>query len=390
MFKNKEFRNYTIIYVLAFLLCGVILYFFISHYIKGIDLIYHKEIIGSEQDYTILSETGRITYSPVEYSNDIKSKKTALFVSCYGIFAVLGGAGYVFGLRLYRVPISAIKSTSKSSEDVLDGDYNTPDFSDFTEGDISQFYFTYTKMVTAIKQSRDKELKEKEFLQDLIADISHQLKTPLATLTIYQDLLCNPNVSDEKKQEMLSLMGGQLSRMEWLILSLLKLARLESGAIEFVIKKQELLPTLQLAVQNVSMLSGAKQQTINVSCDDTLILNHDRDWLAEALTNILKNATEYAPNGSTIELNVETTAVMTMIHIKDYGLGIEPEAQSKIFKRFYRAKSDVNENSIGIGLSLSKGIVEGQGGDITVNSQVGKWTCFTVSFYHLGNKSNHS
>jgi len=380
MFRNKEVRDYTIKYVLVLILCGVALFFIIESYVNHIDEIYHQEIINSGQDYDTLLETGKISYSPAEYSSQINEHKRTLFVIAYGIFTVLGVTIYLFGLKLYKVPMDAIATIRRNSEDALEGDYNTPDFSSFTEGDISQFYFTYTKMVTAIKQSRDKELKEKEFLQDLIADISHQLKTPLATLTIYQDLLCNPNVSDEKKQEMLNVMGGQLSRMEWLILSLLKLARLESGAIEFIMKKEQLLPTIQLAVQNISMLSEAKNQTVNVSCDEALLLNHDRDWLAEALTNILKNATEYAPKGSSIDVTVESTSVMTMIHIKDYGMGIQPEAQSKIFKRFFRAKSEVNENSIGIGLSLSKGIVEGQGGDITVSSQVGKWSCFTVSF----------
>ncbi len=388
MFKNKEVRDYTIKYVLVLIICGVALFFTIRSYVNHIDSIYHQEIINSGHDYDTLVETGKISFSPAQYSVEIKEHKRMLFVTAYGIFSVLGVMVYLFGLKLYKVPMNAISTIRKNTEEVLEGDYSTPDFSSFTEGDISQFYFAYTKMVTAIKQSRDKELREKEFLQDLIADISHQLKTPLATLTIYQDLLCNPNVSDEKKQEMLAVMGQQLSRMEWLILSLLKLARLESGAIEFVMKKQQLLPTIQLAVQNISMLSEAKNQTVNVCCDEGLILNHDRDWLAEALTNILKNATEYAPKDSSIDVTVESTPVMTMIHIKDYGMGIEPEAQSKIFKRFYRAKSEVNENSIGIGLSLSKGIVEGQGGDITVSSQMGKWSCFTVSFYHLGVKED--
>ncbi len=389
MFRNKEVRDYTIKYVLMLILCGVALFFSIKSYVSRIDLLYHQEIINSEQDYDTLIETGKISYSPAEYSSEIKEHKRMLFTTAYGIFVALGVAIYLLGLKLYKAPMDAIATIHRNSKEVLEGNYNTPDFSGYTEGDISEFYFAYTKMVTAIKQSRDKELKEKEFLQDLIADISHQLKTPLATLTIYQDLLCNQNVSDEKKQEMLSVMGGQLSRMEWLILSLLKLARLESGAIEFIMKKEQLLPTIQLAVQNISMLSEAKNQTVNVSCDEALLLNHDRDWLAEALTNILKNATEYAPKGSSIDVTVESTSVMTMIHIKDYGIGIEPEAQCKIFKRFYRAKSEVNENSIGIGLSLSKGIVEGQGGDITVSSQVGKWSCFTVSFYHLGVKKEN-
>lgn len=383
MFKNKEVRNFTIKYAIILVVCGIALYFAVTHYVNRIDALYHNEIINSDQDYDTLLETGKISYSPAEYNPEIKSKKIELYGICYGIFIFLGVIGYLLAVNLYKIPLNAINHISDNSYNVLEGIYDTPDFSHYTEGDISQFYTMYTKMVTAIRQSRDKETKEKEFLQDLIADISHQLKTPLATLTIYQDLLCNPNVPDEKKKEMLNLMGGQLSRMEWLILSLLKLARLESGSIEFIMKKQHLLPTLQLAVQNISMLSEAKNQTISVICDEALTLNHDRDWLAEALTNILKNATEYAPKDSTIEVSVETTPVMTMIHIKDYGVGIEPESQNNIFKRFYRAKSDVNENSIGIGLSLSKGIVEGQGGDITVNSQVGKYSCFTVGFYNI-------
>lgn len=383
MFKNKEVRIFTIAYVVVFVICGILLYLGTKYYLTQVDQAYYEEFISSHKDCQTLEEVGKISYTPAEYSLAVKRQSKALYITCYGIFLLTGAMGYILGLKLYRVPMKAISTVHNNSQNVLEGIYEAPDFSQMTEGDISQFYSMYTKMVTAIKQSRDKETKEKVFLQDLIADISHQLKTPLATLTIYQELLCNPNVSDDKKQEMLSLMGSQLSRMEWLILSLLKLARLESGAIEFVINKQPLLPTLQLAVQNVSMLRETKNQTIDISCDEDILLSHDRDWLAEAFTNILKNATEYAPKDSTIEITVEASPVMTVIHIKDYGMGIEPEAQSKIFKRFYRAKSEVNENSIGIGLSLSKGIVEGQGGDITVSSQVGRWTCFTVSFYHL-------
>ena len=134
------------------------------------------------------------------------------------------------------------------------------------------------------------------------------------------------------------------------------------------------------------MLSNAKSQFINVNCDTEMLLNHDQDWLAECLTNILKNSTEYAPEGSNIEVWTDQSPLTTMIHIKDYGKGIDKESQSKIFKRFYRAKSDVNANSIGIGLSLSKSIVEGQGGDIMVESEPGKYTCFTITFYHALSK----
>lgn len=382
MLKNKETRLYTIKYLIAFGAVGIILFIVMHFAIDGMEQQYYNELLATNYNKDTLIQSGKMSYLPSQYSDSIRGSLFKLYMLVYLAFTLLAISGYFIGLSLYKVPINAISMVTANSEDVLDGNYEQLDDTNTTEGDISRFYSIYTKMVTAIRQSRDKEKDEKIFLQDLIADISHQLKTPLATLTIYQDLLYNSNVTDEKKQDILKLMGEQLSRMEWLILSLLKLARLESGSIEFATDRQQLLPTIQMAVHNVHMLSEAKNQTINVDCDSGILLCHDRDWLSEALTNILKNSTEYAPERSNIDIHVEHSKIMTMIHVRDYGKGIEKEDLHKIFKRFYRAKSKVNENSIGIGLSLAKGIIEGMNGDITVQSQVGKYTCFTISFYH--------
>lgn len=382
MFKNKEVKTYTIKYIVGFILFGILLFFIMREAISHMEQLYYHELTDTVTDLNALEENGKTHYLPSQYKDNIRSSIKYIYIVVYIIYLLISVFGYIMGLYLYKIPMSAIAKVSLNSDEVLDGNYRYLDSTDMTEGDISRFYYLYTKMVTAIRHSRDKEQNEKIFLQDLIADISHQLKTPLATLTIYQDLLCNHNVTDGKKQEILKLMGEQLSRMEWLILSLLKLARLESGAIQFTMKYQHLLPTLQMAHQNVSILLNAKHQSLILKCSENVSLKHDSDWLAEALTNILKNATEYAPCGSSIELTVEHSKVMTTISIKDYGNGIDKESLPKIFKRFYRAKSDVNENSIGIGLSLSKGIIEGQGGDITVSSEVGKYTCFTICFYH--------
>lgn len=382
MFKNREVKNYTIKYIVGFILFGIFMFFIVRTAISHMEELYYQELTKAAADLNVLEESGKTHYLPSQYDNNIRSSIGYIYGVVYLIYLLFAVFGYIMGLYLYKIPMSAIEKVSLNSYEVLEGNYRYLEAADMTEGDISRFYSLYTKMVTAIRHSRDKEQNEKIFLQDLIADISHQLKTPLATLTIYQDLLYNPNVADSKKQEILKLMGEQLSRMEWLILSLLKLARLESGAIQFSMKYQPLLPTLQTAHQNVSILLNAKHQSLILKCSENISLKHDSDWLAEALTNILKNATEYVPSGSSIELTVEHSKVMTTINIKDYGNGIDREVLPKIFKRFYRAKSDVNENSIGIGLSLSKGIIEGQGGDITVSSEVGKYTLFTICFYH--------
>lgn len=382
MLKNKEFKFFTISYLILCLVLGIVLFFSLNFSIDKLEDNYYEELISSANNIDMLEESGKLSFMPSEYSESIKESIVRLYMLVYIIYTIVCIGGFILSVHLYKFPLKAIHKVQTNAADVLEGNYNNLDLKDIDESDISQFYSMYTKMVTAIKVGREKEQNERIFLQDLIADISHQLKTPLATLTIYQDLLSNPDISDSKRKEILSMMGDQLSRMEWLILSLLKLARLESGAIEFNIKKQPLLPTLQLAAQNVSMLSNAKSQIINVNCGTETLLNHDQDWLAECLTNILKNATEYAPEGSNIEVWTEQSPLTTMIHINDYGKGIDKESQSKIFKRFYRAKSDVNANSIGIGLSLSKSIVEGQGGDIMVESEPGKYTCFTITFYH--------
>ena len=382
MFNNKEVKSYTIKYILLFMFFSVVLFLLLHFSVENMEEQYYRELVSLNTDHDSLLEQGKLSYLPSDYSHSIKSSIKVLYITAYSIFILLALCGYFLGLKLYKVPLHAIHKIKSNSEGVLEGDYNSIPVTDIPDGDISQLYSMYTKMVSAIRQSKEKEKQERVFLQDLIADISHQLKTPLATLTIYQDLLSNPNITNEKRREMLKLMGDQLSRMEWLILSLLKLARLESGAIEFTIKKQPLLPTLQLASQNVKMLSDAKGQNISLECNEGIKVAHDQDWLSEAITNILKNATEYAPENSTIEVTVSQSPVTTTIHIKDYGKGIEKSVQTKVFKRFYRAKADVNTNSIGIGLSLAKSIVEGQKGDITVESQVEKFTCFTITFYH--------
>ena len=386
MLKNKEFKFFTISYFVLCLVLGILLFFTLNLSIDKLEDNYYEELISSTNDIDKLEETGKLSFMPSEYSEIIKSSIVRLYIGVYIIYILVCIGGYILGLRLYIIPLKAIHNVESNAAEVLEGNYKNLDLKNIDESDISQFYSMYTKMVTAIKVGREKEQNERIFLQDLIADISHQLKTPLATLTIYQDLLSNPDIADEKRKEILSMMGDQLSRMEWLILSLLKLARLESGAIEFNIKNQPLLPTLQLAAHNVNMLSNAKSQTIDIKCDAEISLSHNQDWLAECLTNILKNATEYAPAGSTIEVWTNQSPLTTMIHIKDYGRGIDKDSQSKIFNRFYRAKSDVNANSIGIGLSLSKSIVEGQGGDILVESELGKYTCFTITFYHALSK----
>lgn len=384
MFRNREIRRYTMQYVLMAAVIGIVLFFVLDYGIDRIEQAYLRELSKLGDMGKNLERYGYFNYLLTDYNANVRKSVWFLYGLLWFVFLAVATFGYIHGLRIYHISADTIRVAKQTSDLVLSGEQALSEQDiiplSMQEGDIGAFWESYQKMVTAIAQAREDAEKEKVFLQDLIADISHQLKTPLATLTIYQDLLDNIALSDEERRDMLEKMGQQLNRMEWLVLNLLKLARLEAGSIRFEPETQNLKNTLQLAIENVRILKEAKGQHIELQCDDEIELMHDRAWTVEALTNILKNATEYAPEGSTIEVWTEQSSVLTEIHIKDYGIGISDDDIHKVFKRFYRAKSKVNENSIGIGLALSKGIINGQGGEIYVESVVGEYTCFTVAF----------
>lgn len=381
--KGNEVKRYTVIYWCLVILVGIGAGFLLKVVVSRLDAAYMAELLCNVSSQDNLKEQGCLTYMPSEYNAQIREGMIRLYVVVYGCLFMVALIGYLMSLRLYGISVQVLKDVGERSRSLLENDTEAPFLYGEYEGDIGQFYSIYGKVVMAIRQSREDERNGRVFLQDLIADISHQLKTPLATLTIYQDLLARSDLPEEQRGNMLKAMGEQLSRMEWLVLSLLKLARLETGSIVFEKQDVPVYGTLKLAANNVRTLREAKGQRIHISCDESIVAKHDPEWLAEALTNILKNATEYAPENSEIEVWVEQSPVTTMIHIKDYGVGISPEDCHKVFQRFYRAKSRVNENSIGIGLSLSKSIIEGQGGDITVESEQGVYTCFVITLYRF-------
>ncbi len=384
MFHNEEIKKYTCKYMAVMLITAIMLFFALYFSIGRLEQAYLSELSDLGENGKLLEQYGYNSYLMSQFNANIRHQLWLMYGLIFLVFLLLAALGYLLGLWLYRIPAGAISIARHTSDSVLAGEqgFSGQDVLPMSmqEGDIGAFWESYQKMVTAIAQSREDEEKEKLFLQNLIADISHQLKTPLATLTIYQDLLDNPSLPDEERRDMLKRMGEQLTRMEWLILNLLKLARLEAGSIRFNPKEQYLYQTFVLAANNVKLLAQEKRQRIDIQCPESLKCRHDREWMVEALTNILKNATEYAPEGSTIELVGEQSAVMTQIRVTDYGIGIAMEDQHKVFERFYRAKTKVNENSIGIGLALSKSIVTGQGGEIYVESEPGKYTSFVITF----------
>ncbi len=328
--------------------------------------------------YFLVAFTGLVCFYVVTWClyGEFTSKNGIQLVCLAAVFAVLYACLYLHYSRV----LSQMEHVSRIMEDVIDKNEElAPE--EYREGAVGMLYTRLFQMVGVLKESRDKELKEKIFLRDIISDISHQLKTPLASLNVFVDLLMDDRVTEpEKQKQILGEASNQLSRMEWMVLSMLKLARIEAGAIQFEKRSGKLLPVLTQAADGVRYLYELRGQELFIECEEEAVLNCDGEWLTEALINLLKNASDYSEEGKRVWLTVEDNSAFSRIYVKDEGMGIAEEELPNIFKRFYRVHQEVNPNSVGIGLPLSKSIVEGMGGTLKVRSELGKYTWFILTF----------
>lgn len=315
--------------------------------------------------------------------------RTLAVVLCC-LFFVL--AGYLLSSRILARTMEEVTAVSDAMVAALEGaeDYAAEKY---REGALGLLNTNFYKMVSALRESQMKTLEEKKFLQNTISDISHQLKTPLASLNVFLDLLYEDKVpEEERRKQILREAQNQLDRMEWMVLSMLKLARIEAGAVTFEITSCSAARIVSKAVESVAYLTDARKQTVHVARRDgggkdakipepaDMVLHCDKEWLTEGLINLLKNASDYSPEHTEIAVELEENRLYSRIYVRDQGMGISEEALPHIFERFYRVNHEVNPNSAGIGLSLTKSIVEGMGGRITVRSRAGQYTCFVLTF----------
>src|SRR5699024_264850 len=235
-------------------------------------------------------------------------------------------------------------------------------------------------LVTILNAHAENEGRAKTFMKDTISDISHQLKTPLAALNIYNGLMQQEVNDSPELKEFTSLSEQELDRIENLVQNLLKITKLDAGTI-----------TLEKAPQNVADMMGyierhfayqAQQQekTLILSGNEEVTLVCDQTWLIEAISNIVKNAFDHTKAGATIRLTWRAFASMVQIIVSDNGSGIHPEDLPHIFKRFYRSRFSKDTQGIGLGLPLAKAIIEDHNGTIEVNSTLGAGTTFTINF----------
>ena len=258
--------------------------------------------------------------------------KAAAVTFAAGLIISLSGG--FFAYRSIAKAYDEIEKISDIMEDVLEDEETT--WSDpLAEGSVGVLYSNFGKMVYMFREGKKQAQNEKDFLKDIISDISHQLKTPLASLNVFIDLLLEDKV--EGKEERLKILreaSNQLDRMEWMVLSMLKLARIEAKAIEFEKKEACIKTVLMQVAESISYLTEAKSQKVIIECADDVKAFLDPEWLTEAIINLAKNASDYSPEGAFIRLSAEQDNVFTRIYVEDNGIGIDEKDLPHIFKRF--------------------------------------------------------
>lgn len=295
-----------------------------------------------------------------------------------GMFILLSGAVPLTVFVFYtRKRYRKIEKLNDSLVSVLAGS-KVPDIDDQEEGEISILRTNIYKAATTLTYQNEQLAGDKKQMAAAIADISHQLKTPLTSMMVMNDLL-KDETDEEKREEFLQTQSDQLDRMNWLIQTLLKLSKLDAGTIELKKEKVSVSELIRDAVKPFEIQFEIRNIEYRPKFTEFMI-GCDRNWTIEAIQNIIKNCIEHMDEGGKLFLSAEETNVFYMIRIKDTGCGICEEDLPHIFERFYKGKN-AGKDSVGIGLALSKSIIEGEQGEILVDSTVGEGTEFLIKLY---------
>ena len=391
MIKNTELKKLIIIQIIIFLFSIILCIVFYNKINKdysetlinndanliGNFLIINPDleqellsVVNSTQNYELgqkfLEENNLLDYREKNYSVNF----ITIFLSVLTVFSILIVINYYFIRKLYK----KIKEIDYDVDKILQGNYEI-NILDYNEGSLSSLKNNIYKMTVKLRESNELILKEKNNLEELLEDISHQIKTPLTSMYMINDIL-QKETNSKVRQEFLDKNEKQINRIEWLVTSLLKMSRLDNGSVK--LKKEMTNVDTMLTKAITPILPLIESKNIKVKHEkQNLKIKIDPDWTSEALLNIIKNACEHTKDSVTI--TTSSNPLYTAIEVKDNGEGIDKKDLSHLFERFYRGNH--NKESIGIGLSMSKKIIELQNGTIEVKSLVGKGSTFIVKFF---------
>ena len=322
-------------------------------------------------------ETASMRFLPA-----VQTYRNQAMLSIFLLLVFLFGAIYLSLFLYLRRQHKAFSNAENTIRQFLDG--NTTSRIECSQaGDWYSLFHAINEMATILSAHAENQRQTKEFLQDIISDVSHQIKTPLSALKMYHEIIESHKDDATTVSSFTEKSQREIKRMEDVIYTLLKLARLDAGIIQMEKTPENLSVLMQDVLERFETWAEREHKTITLSGKEDVVLSCDALWVSEAIGNIVKNALEHTENGGHIEVKWSQSPLMTQIEISDDGKGIHPEDLYNIFKRFYRSRFSSDVHGIGLGLPLAKSIVEAHGGTISVTSSLGAGTTFTLNFFNL-------
>lgn len=299
-----------------------------------------------------------------------------MFVLCLCMAAVLLLCFLIFMQWRYH----RLRLLNDQMRRVREGNYQMNP-QDYREGELSILHSEIYKVTVELREKAQQLQENQQFLSDSLSDISHQLKTPLTSMMMMVDLMQEEGMSEKQRHEFLATIASQLTRMRWLIQSLLKMAKLEAGAVQFLPSPVSVRSLINKALSQAETEIVRARVEYVVSCPEDFMLLLDENWTAEALGNILRNCAEHTPPQGQIRIDCRHNALVDEIIIEDTGEGIAPEDLPHLFERFYRGQN-AKEDSVGIGLAMSHQILISQNGTLQAESRRGQGSRFKIRFIH--------
>lgn len=404
MLKNKELRK---LLVANFIVLGISILLCISLSINNFNL-YKRELIKNnsnmigalikdhpELETEIISNLMRSGFDNAEYGlkilnryglDDIKyldylannhKLKTELLIYNIMIIVFVFIAYLIIHYVFLKKHYNKINKIDAYLDNILHDNYNF-DIRDYMEGDISNLKNDIYKVTVRLKEQNELSIKNRKALEDTLADISHQIKTPLTSMNVINDILIDNELDHKSQIDFLNKNRSQLERIEWLVTTLLKISRLDSGTVVLKKEKVNINELIEKTIEPIKILAELKSITIKTKIDGDYF-DLDFNWTLEALINILKNACEHTNNNGKILIEVLDNPLYLNIKITDNGSGMSKEEQKHIFERFYKGAH--NKDSIGIGLNMAKKVIDLQNGSIDCISEKNIGTTFDIKFY---------
>lgn len=304
-------------------------------------------------------------------------------------FSLGAAAGFLFLLSTLLMLFShfltayarycKIRKLSRDLDSVLHSGAHI-NFTDYREGELAILQSELSKMTVRLREQSEALTRDKLLLTDSIADISHQLRTPLTSMNLMLSRLEDSSTSPERKLRLIKDLEHLVSRIDWLISSLLKISKLDAGTVAFKKEKVFLHTVIRRGAAPLLIPMEVRQQNFTTEIEEDASFTGDLFWATEALGNILKNCMEHTPSGGTVSVQGKENALYTEITVSDTGCGIDPEDLPHLFERFYRGKA-APEQSVGIGLALSRMIIVKQNGTVKAENIPGGGAKFTIRFY---------